>query len=514
MSLELQRTSRRNFEPSIGVMGVMRFACCLSVGILCSLGAAASASADDVLVLGHDGKIRHSEDKALPATTLQSPGVSRGHAFATTAKKKPKRTVASELKRLRDTGQITAEDYTARRAGYLDARRKAKKLAGLGRSQMTAVVRSLDDMAARKKLTAARIVPLWLTLQRNVEWWSTGKSLGSGQRVEFAGSELVWQYYPGQGLQLQMLGSFGKLNGLWGAKDNARLNFMLDELLALAVPRAGGVAWEYYFLFDGGKPPWVSGLAEGTAVQALARAAKRLHREAEILPIARKALGIFKRKTPTGVRVPAQHGDHYAEYSFAPSLRVLNAFIQSLVGLWDYARITKDPLGTELFQNAEPEARAETPTYDTGAWSLYSRGTSTHESTLSYHDLLEGFLANLCTRTKIDVYCTTADHFVAYKSVAPILTVHKARLRGGTYGRVKFKLSKVSTVSLQITRAARTVETRSFGSVGYGKRSFGWQVPRKAGTYTVVLTARDLAGNGTSDTTTVRVLKPKKKKRP
>ena len=79
---------------------------------------------------------------------------------------------------------------------------------------------------------------------------------------------------------------------------------------------------------------------------------------------------------------------------------------------------------------------------------------------------------------------------------------------------MKFELSKVSTVTLQITRGARTVETRPFGSVGYGKRTFGWQVPRKAGTYTVVLTARDLAGNATSDTTTVRVLKPKKKKRP
>jgi D-glucuronyl C5-epimerase C-terminus len=490
----------------------MRFACCLFVGILCSLGAAASASADDVLVLGHDGKVRHSEDKALPATTLQSPGVSRGHAVATAAKKKPKRTVASELKRLRDAGQITAEDYTARRAAYLDARRKAKKLAGLGRSQMTAVVRSLDDMAARKKLTPSRIVPLWLTLERNLEWWSTGKSLGSGQRVEFAGSELVWQYYPGQGLQLQMLGSFGKLNGLWGAKDNARLNFMLDELLALAVPRAGGVAWEYYFLFDGGKPPWVSGLAEGTAVQALARAATRLHREAEILPIARKGLGIFKTKTPTGVRVPAQHGDHYAEYSFAPNLRVLNAFIQSLVGLWDYARIAKDPLGTELFQNAEPEARAETPTYDTGAWSLYSRGSSTHESTLSYHDLLEGFLANLCKRTGVDVYCTTAQHFVAYKSVPPVLTVHSKRLRGGRYGRVRFDLSKISDVTLTITRNGKVVESRAFGAVGYGKRTFGWQVPRRGGTYDVELAATDLAGNAASDATAVRVLKPKKRK--
>src|SRR6185295_12664090 len=153
MSWELQRTSRRNFEPSIGVLGVMRFACCLFVGMLCSLSAAASASADDVLVLGRDGHIRPSQDRALPATTLRSPPVRRGHAVATAArkpKKKPKRTVTSELKRLLTAGAITRDDYTARRAVYLDARRKAKKLAGTGRTQMTAVVRLLDDMAARK----------------------------------------------------------------------------------------------------------------------------------------------------------------------------------------------------------------------------------------------------------------------------------------------------------------------------------------------------------------------------
>jgi hypothetical protein len=492
-------------------MEVMRFACCLFVVIVCSAAGAATASADNVVVLGIDGTVRHRDDKALPRTTMPVP---RGHAVATTARtKKPKRTVASELKRLRDAGAITPEDYAARRADYVHVRRQAKKLAGLGRTEMTAVVRSLDGMAARRKLTASRIAPLWLTLDRNLQWWSAGSSLRAGERVEFEGSELVWQYYPGQGLQLQILGNFGKLNGLWGARHNARLAVMLDELLPLAAARGGknGLAWEYYFAFGGGLPPWVSGISQGTAVQALARAAKRLHREADVLPVAKRALGIFKKRTPTGVRVPAKHGDNYVMYSFAPGLRILNGFIQSLVGLFDYARIAKDPEGTALFQAAEPEARAETPTYDTGAWSLYSRGTSTHESTLSYHDLLQGFLANLCTRTQIAVYCTASDHFVAYKSVPPKVMLHSKRLRGGRYGRVRFDLSKVSTVTLQITRGARTVEARPFGPVGYGKRTFGWRVPRRAGTYTVVLRATDLAGNDASATTTVRVLKPKKK---
>jgi hypothetical protein len=233
-----------------------------------------------------------------------------------------------------------------------------------------------------------------------------------------------------------------------------------------------------------------------------------------VLPIAQRGLAIFSRHTPTGVRVPAAHGDHYAIYSFAPSLRVLNGFIQSLIGLYDYARIAKDPKGTALFAAADPEARAETPDYDTGAWSLYSRGSVKRESDLSYHDLLQGFLANLCKRTQTAVYCTTAEHFEQYKSVPPELQVKSRRLRGGRYGRVAFELSKISTVTLRITRGAKTVEARPFGAVGYGRRTFGWQVPRRAGTYTVLLTARDLAGNPTSDETTVRVLKPKRRKRP
>jgi D-glucuronyl C5-epimerase-like protein len=491
----------------------MRFACCVFVVMLCSLGAAVPASADDVLVLSKDGKVQRRDDRALGSTAMKTPP-RRGPAIATAARRKAKRTVTSELKRLRDAGAITPEDYTARRAFYVDARRKAKKLDGLGKPEMTAVLRTLDAIAARRQLTPSRIVPLWLTLDRNLQWWSTGASLRSGQRVEFEGSELVWQYYPGQGLQIQVLGNFGKLNGLWGGKSNARLAVMLDELLPLAAERAGGLAWEYYFSFGGGSPPWVSGLAQGTAVQALARSATRLHREADVLPIAQRGLAIFRKRTPTGVRVPAAQGDHYAIYSFAPSLRVLNGFIQSLIGLYDYARIAKDPQGTELFQNAEPEARAETPTYDTGAWSLYSRGSSTHESTLSYHDLLQGFLANLCKRTQVEVYCTTADHFVAYKSVPPVLTVHSKTLRGGKPGRVGFELSKISSVTLTITRNGKVVESRPFGAVGYGKRTFGWDVPRRRGTYDVSLAATDLAGNSTSDATTVRVLKPKKKKRP
>jgi D-glucuronyl C5-epimerase C-terminus len=480
--------------------------------VLAALCCAAPAAADDVLVLGKDSVARERDDRFLKSTEMPRPRATV--AVATTAARKKKRTVVGELKRLRDAGQITPEDYVARRAVYEEVKRGTRRLSGVRETQMRAVLLTVEEIAARRQLIPSRIGPLWLTMERNLEWWNEGPLLASGKRVEFEGSELVWQYYPGQGLQLQMLGNFGKLNGLWGGRENDRLAFMLDELLPLAAERAGGLAWEYYFAFGGGRGPWVSGLAQGTAVQALARAATRLKRQADVLPVAQRALAIFEAPTPQGVRVPAEHGDHYAIYSFAPDLRVLNGFIQALVGLHDYARLSGDPRGTALFEAAEPEARQEVPTYDTGAWSLYSRGSSSRESDLGYHDLLTGFLDGLCSRTDREVYCTTAANFVTYKSQPPVLEVEPARLRGGKPGRVGFELSKISSLNLRILRGSTVVEARPFGVIGYGKRTFGWDVPRRRGAYTVELTARDLVGNPATARAVVEVLKPKRKKRP
>src|SRR5205807_6812044 len=87
----------------------------------------------------------------------------------------------------------------------------------------------------------------------------------------------------------------------------------------------------------------------------------------------------------------------YAEYSYAPADRILNGFIQALVGLYDYTQITKDPSGLALFEAGDAEARAELPHYDTGAWSRYDQFT---ESTLNYHELLTEFLQHLCQRTR------------------------------------------------------------------------------------------------------------------
>ena len=310
-----------------------------------------------------------------------------------------------------------------------------------------------------------------------------------------------------------MLGTFGKVNALWSSRQTTALGQAVDELLPLAAERAGGVAWEYYFPYRAGKAPWVSSLAQGTALQALSRAATRLKREQEVFAVTSRGLGIFEQAPPEGVRVPAGAGTHYAQYSFEPGLRILNGFIQSLVGLYDYGRLAADERAKALFATGEARAREEVPTYDTGAWSLYSRGTVTHESDLGYHTLLRDFLTSLCNRTKIETYCGAEEHFTTYLSTPPVVALASRRVRGGAYGKLKMSLDKISGVTLRITRGEKLVHTRFVGSLSRGSHTLGWQVPRRAGIYTVTLAARDLAGNPGSVTGDVEVLKPRKRKR-
>ena len=41
-------------------------------------------------------------------------------------------------------------------------------------------------------------------------------------------------------------------------------------------------------------------------------------------------------------------GTHYLQYSFAPRLFIFNAFLQSVIGLYDYADITGDATASRL----------------------------------------------------------------------------------------------------------------------------------------------------------------------
>ena len=424
--------------------------------------------------------------------------------------------VGGELNRLLRAGAIDRATRDATRAAYRTARSTAARLTGARRVELQGAVRAVEGIAARGALTPSRLAPITLTLERNREWWTTRELLPNGARVTFPGSELVWQMFSGQGLQFHPLANFGTLNALYtgGRRNDARAGQLMTELLGMASERAGGVAWEYYFAFGGGLPPWVSALSQGTALQALTRVAARLGRQAEVFPVAARGLSVFERATPSGVRVATPDGPHYALYSFAPGLRVANGFVYSLVGLYDYASVTGDLRGRALFDAGNATARADIPRYDTGAWSLYARGTTTRESDLSYHVLLRDFLTQLCRRTLDRVYCTAESHFTTYLAQPPALTLRTVRVRARSTTPISFDLSKISRVGMTITRADGTpLYTRAALTFPRGRHALWWPVPKRRGIYTVRLTGTDLAGNAGAGGGIVEVL-PAKKARP
>jgi D-glucuronyl C5-epimerase C-terminus len=318
--------------------------------------------------------------------------------------------------------------------------------------------------------------------------------------VEFSGSQLVWEYYPGRGIELTVLGNFGKADGLYtaGRSQYPAMQALLSELIPLAVRRGAGLTWEYYFRFQGGKPPWTSAMSQGTALEALTRASQAVQHDSELqdvdyLAIAHQALPIFTRKPALGVGVPTPVGTRYVQYSFAASrsLEVINAFLQSLIGLYDYAQASGDPQAASLFAAGNAEAQAEVPQFDTGAWSLYQPG---REDTLEYHQLVTGFLQQLCAKTGAPVYCATAQDFETELQMPPALSLLSTRARVRKRISLRFHLSKISRVGIVVLQGTKAVFATS-ANFPYGTRSVSVPALRRKGTYAVHLAATDLAGN-------------------
>jgi hypothetical protein len=525
----------------------------LLLALLAVCAAAAPAAAEPVLVVGGDGAVVR-DDPALPPDAMAvapPPGGERACASAPVAVAAAP-SVGATVRRVARAGAITA----AQRDEYLDAYRRARSVArglrGQRGGELRAVIRGVESLARRRLLTSTRMPAAFLQVRRNAEFWRTrgfpkapvpkrkpctGAAGLGGARVTFEGDPVVFQWYPGQGLQIQPLANFGKANALWRACaeapapaptptptaspkptstpgippppntggtalpaqatpcDPQALRALLDRMVALASERGGFTAWEYLFAFGGGTPPWISGLAQGTAIQALTRGSQLLA-DPKYVAVARRGQGAFERRPPVGVRVGSTSGTgrHYLIYSFATGLRVLNGFLQSLVGLHDFAASTGDRRARRLFHDGDRAARREIGRYDTGAWSLYSLGGA--ESDLGYHRLVRDFLVSLCQRTKASGYCAPAKRFERYLHERTRVGFSGvASVRAGRVASIRFTLSKLSCVTVRVRRGGRLVHLRKL-VMPRGLRALTYAPPRK-GRYTVQVQAVDLLNHYT-----------------
>ena len=341
-----------------------------------------SATAAPVLVLGADGHAHERDDRFLPAAAATPAPI--GLALHATAASRARRhasplTVRSVLSRLRRDRSITPAHYRRTLGAFDAALRTERHLRGTRRAELAAVTVNVHAIAAAGELTASRLAALTATLNANRRWWRSNAAPLPDARIEFAGSQLVWEYYPGQGLELQVLGTFGRANAMYtaGPAHYPAMRRLLAQMIPLASRRGGGSTWEYYFAFGGGQPPWTSAMAQATGLEALSRAYLATH-DAYYLHVAASALRIFRRAPPVGVAVPTPRGIRFVQYSFAASLSILNAFLQTLIGLDDYANVSGNRVARALFARGNAEAIAEVPAFNTGAWSLYQPGLRGH----------------------------------------------------------------------------------------------------------------------------------------
>ncbi len=344
--------------------------------------------------------------------------------------------VTRVLRRAVEKRAVSRSEHSRYWRIYRRARATLGGLDGARKRELGYVVQSLERLALARRLTPSRMPATFLQLRRNRAYWASQALPAEGDQVTFRGSELLFEYFPGRGLQLHPLSNFKKANLLHGACGESgrgqpvcgarppgprpgtpcrpeRLRRLLNELSRLAVRRSRKfIAWEYLFDFGGGSPPWMSGMAQSTAITALARGARLLDRP-DYNTTAKAALGAFEVAPPVGVRTRGPLGGvHYLQYSFAPRLYIFNAFFQSLIGLHDYGKLTGNVRATSLFLRGEREARREVPYSDTGDWSRYSfRGS---ESTREYHELLREVLQGLGRRIG-GVYCTYAIRYRRYQ---------------------------------------------------------------------------------------------------
>jgi hypothetical protein len=344
-----------------------------------------------------------------------------------------------------------------------------------------------------KGYDSPRGLTLFAMLAFNTRWFASHWDQKPGKDVVDSSDGIWYRAFPGIGFQFHPLENFGKLNNFVAQKNTTRADQLAESLLDRSVVRYGGLAWEYYFRFERGRPPWISGMAQAVAAQALSGAGMLLADPA----LTSASQRVYK--TVPSLTRSVRTGPWIRLYAFNNET-VLNAQLQTIVSLQDYAARTGDQAATNLATRLQAAAVGMLPRFDTGYWSLYSLGGA--EAPLDYHQYVVRLLGILSKRTQDPTLATYAQRFgndlhqppVLKEGAAPTAIYPWPQDGYRDYARYVVWVSKRSNVRLQIDHAGPPVV------VSRGWHSILWSPGRiQPGQYTPNLHAVDVAGN-VSDT--------------
>jgi D-glucuronyl C5-epimerase C-terminus/Putative peptidoglycan binding domain len=277
-----------------------------------------------------------------------------------------------------------------------------RELGGLPVERAAALASVLHGVVANLHgLDGGRARTLFATLDLNRRYLEAHPPLARGGEVRGPGG-LVYRAFPPYGLQLHPLASFGALNVDVSRGRRSAARRLAASLLARAIHQQGALVWEYEFPF-GGPSRWTSGFVQAVAADALARAGSLLA-DSHLRSAARSAL----RAIPQGLVLHLGGGLWIREYGYT-SMPILNAQLQTLLSLRDYARVSHDPAGRHLAGRLEAATRRLLPRFDAGCWSLYSLGG--HKASRHYHAYHVQLLRRLAAELHLPAWARLAQRW-------------------------------------------------------------------------------------------------------
>jgi hypothetical protein len=420
----------------------------------------------------------------VAALVLLAPGAARSSAPADVT------LIGRGLDHAEANGTLTVDEAIAYRSDLQRAYATLRQLGG-GRERNLAAV--LHDVALQwQGYTSSRAYALFSMLETNTSWF--GNRTVPTARTDIQDADgVVYRFFPGQGFQLHPLANAAALNAAVASKNADRAEALALALSDRGVPSSGALRFEYYFPFGGGRPPWTSGMAQAVMAQAFVRASA-LTGDPDLL---NDAVEIFHAVQLGLVRQLAQ-GPWIRLYSFGSDV-VLNAQLQTIVSLEDYAAGSGDTAAATLAASLLGAAQRLLPRFDTGYWSYYSLARD--ESPLEYHTYVVQLLNKLAARHPEGPWAKVAARFSAYLKQPPVFRVGPAP--GTIYPRpadgykdaapIRFWLSKRSRVTVSAGGRATTAW------LSHGSHTLGWSPGSlRPGSYAATLGAVDLAGNKAS----------------
>jgi hypothetical protein len=191
------------------------------------------------------------------------------------------------------------------------------------------------------------------------------------------------------------LGRFNRWRSDGEAADRAAWMAVGRWLVQELKPNRHGVPmWHHHFDWpyrETLEAPWYSGLAQGTGLSMLVRAAQH-GSEPSFAVAAHKAFECMRLDVGEGgVIATDRDGSVWIEeYIVNPPSHILNGYIWALWGVHDYAKWSSDPEAWALWHRCIETLQARISDYDTGWWSLYELPIDGAERMLAsryYHSL-------------------------------------------------------------------------------------------------------------------------------